>query len=166
MRRRACIWRPAWRCSTRSDWASQYELMFSLWLECAECEFLTGRLDQAEQLIDGATAARRVESRQAAVYQLKVLLHIVKSENPQAVDSALTCLQLFGIDIPAHPSWEQVQAEYETVWRNLDGRPIEDLIDLPLMQDPEMQAATRLLSTFRSSLLYRSNSFACNCAAC
>ena len=27
-----------------SDWGSQYELMFSLWLERAECEYLTGQL--------------------------------------------------------------------------------------------------------------------------
>ena len=27
-----------------SDWSSQYELTFSLWLERAECEFLTGAL--------------------------------------------------------------------------------------------------------------------------
>jgi AAA ATPase domain/Protein kinase domain len=33
------------------DWVSQYELTFSLWLERAECEFLTGNLDTAERLI-------------------------------------------------------------------------------------------------------------------
>ncbi|MFL9922179.1 serine/threonine-protein kinase PknK [Paraburkholderia fungorum] len=132
-------------------WASQYELMFSLRLECAECEFLTGELDRAEELF--AELLQRGVSKVdvAAVYELKVLLHIVKSENVQAVDNALTCLKLFGIDLPAHPSWEQVQAEYETVWRNLEGRPIEDLIDLPLMQDPELQAATRLLCVLSNS---------------
>jgi PAS domain S-box-containing protein len=130
-----------------SDWGSRYELMFGLWLERAECEFLAGRLDQAGQLID--ELLRRGESKvdQAAVYHLKVQLHIVRSENRQAVDSALACLRLFGIDLPAHPSQEQVQAEYETVWLNLAGRPIESLIDLPLMRDPELQAAMRLLST-------------------
>jgi PAS domain S-box-containing protein len=44
-----------------------------------------------------------------------------------------------------------VQAEYETVWRNLEGRPIEALIDLPLMRDPEMQAVTRLLCALSNS---------------
>ena len=129
-----------------SDWGSQYELTFSLWLERAECEFLTGDFEQAEQLI--AELLQRAASKvdQAAVYRLKVMLHTVKSENPQAVDSALTCLRLFGIDLPAHPTWEQVQAEYETVWQTLDGRPIESLIDLPLMTDPEMQAAMQVLS--------------------
>ncbi len=70
----------------------------------------------------------------------------MKSENTEAVATALTCLRLFGIDLPAHPTWEQVQAEYETVWQTLDGRPIESLIDLPLMTDPELQAATQVLS--------------------
>jgi PAS domain S-box-containing protein len=85
---------------------------------------------------------------QAAVYHLKILLHTVKSENEQAVATALTGLRLFGIDIPAHhPTWEQVQAEYEAVWQTLNGRPIESLIDLPLMTDPEQRAAMQVLST-------------------
>jgi predicted ATPase len=54
------------------------------------------------------------------------------------VASALACLKLFGIEIPAQPTQEQVQAEYETVWQTLNGRPIESMIDLPMMTDPEM----------------------------
>jgi hypothetical protein len=36
-------------------------------------------------------------------------------------------LRLFGIDLPAHPICEQVHAEYETVWKTLNSRPIESL---------------------------------------
>ena len=129
-----------------SDWGSQYELMFSLWLERAECAFLTGDFDQAERLIAQLLQRGASKFDLAAVYRLKVLLHTVKSESPQALGSALTCLHLFGVDLPAHPTWEQVQLEYETIWQNLDGRPIENLIDLPLMADPEMQAVTDMLS--------------------
>ena len=39
------------QCETGSEWASRYELTFSLWLERAECEFLIDGLDRAEQLI-------------------------------------------------------------------------------------------------------------------
>ena len=127
-------------------WASEYDLMFSLRLDAAACEYLTGEFDRAEQLI--AELLQRGASRVdlAAVYYQKVLLHIVRSQHQQAVDSGHTCLRLFGIHMPAHPTWEQVQAEYEMIWRNLEGRPIEALIDLPLMTDPELQAATRVLS--------------------
>ncbi len=132
------------------DWCSQYQLMFSLRLERAECEYLSGNFEEAEQLIAELLQRGTSKVDQAAAYRRKVLLHIVKSENPQAVDSALTCLRLFGIDLPAHPTWEQVQAEYDTLCQTLNGRPIESLIDLPLMTDPELQAAMQVLSVLTS----------------
>ena len=128
------------------DWGSQYELMFSLWLERAECELLSGEFDTAEQLIEELLQRCASKIDKAAAYRLKIDLHAMKSDFPQAVDSALTGLKLFGIDLPAHPTWEQVQAEYETLWRSLDGRPIESLIDLPPMTDPELHAAMLVLS--------------------
>ena len=127
------------------DWFSQYALMFSLWFERAECEFLSGNVDKAEQLIMELLRRGTSKADKAAVYHLKVHLQIVKGEYPQAVDSALACLRLFGIDIPAQPTWEQAEAEYETLWRSLNERPIENLIDLPLMTDPELQATMHAL---------------------
>ena len=132
------------------DWGSQYELTFSLWLERVECEFLTGELDTAAQLLAELLQRGASKIDLAAVYYLKVQLHLLKSETPQAVDSALRCLRLFSIDFPAHPSWEQVLGEYETVWRSLERRPIEHLLDLPLMRNPELRAAMRLLSVLTS----------------
>jgi predicted ATPase/signal transduction histidine kinase/tRNA A-37 threonylcarbamoyl transferase component Bud32 len=128
------------------DWGSQYELTFSLWLERAECELLSGNFENAEQLIMQLLQRAASRDHQAAVYRLMVQFHVIKSENQQAVATALTCLRLFGIDIPAHPTGEQVQAEYEMVLQTLDGGSIESLIDQPLMTDPELQAAMQVLS--------------------
>jgi PAS domain S-box-containing protein len=132
------------------DWDQHHELAFSLWRERAESEFLTGNVEQAEQLIGESLrrAASNVEYANAC--SVKVQLHVVKAEYPQAVESALGCLRRFGIDLPGHPTMEQVQAEYETVWRNLDRRPIESLIELPMMSDPELQAAMQVLSALTS----------------
>jgi PAS domain S-box-containing protein len=136
------------------DWGSQYELTFSLSLERAECELLSGNFENAEHLI--VELLRRGASKvdQAAAYRLKVQSHVMKSENQQAVASALTCLRLFGIDLPAHPTQEEVQAEYEAVWETLNGRPIESLIDLPMMTDPELQAAMQVLSVLTPSAYF------------
>src|SRR5712692_4975772 len=128
------------------DWGSHYELTFGLWIERTECELLSGNFEKAEQLIVELLqrAASNVEFADASC--LKIHFHLLKGELPQAVDSALTCLRLFGIDIPAHPTWEQVQAEYDALWPTFNGRPIESLIDLPIMTDPELQAAMQVLS--------------------
>ena len=135
-------------------WSNRYELMFSMHLERAECEFLTGKFETAEQLILELLLRGASKVDQAAVYHLKILLHTVKSENAQAMASALTCLRLFGIDLPARPTWEQVQAEYEQVRQTLNGRPIESLVELPLMADPEQQAAMQVLSTLLGSVYF------------
>src|SRR5258708_12384602 len=129
-----------------SEWGGQYELMFGLRRERAEWEVMTGNFGIAEQLIGELLQRGTSKADQTAAYHLKVLLHTVKSENAQAVAIALPCLHLFSIDIPTRPTWKQVQAEYETVWQTLDGRSIESLIDLPIMIDPELQAAMGLLS--------------------
>jgi PAS domain S-box-containing protein len=129
-----------------NDWSNQHELTFTLWRERAECEILSGNFVKAEQLILELLerGASNVEFADASC--LKIYLHTLKAEYPQAVESTLTCLRRFGIDLPAHPTWEQVQTEYETVWQTLGERPIESLIDLPLMSDPQLQAAMQVLS--------------------
>jgi predicted ATPase/signal transduction histidine kinase len=129
-----------------NDWSGQYELAFSLWLERAECELLCGNSAEAGQLIEQLLPRAASKVDEAAVYCLKVQLQIMNSEYQQAVTTALTCLRGFGIDMPTHPTEEQVQSVYGALWQTLNGRPIESLIDLPLMTDPELQAAMHMLS--------------------
>ena len=143
------------------DWGSQHELTFSLWLERAECELLSGNFEKAEQLI-GELLQRAVSNvKYAETSCLKNQLHLLKGELTQAVDSGLTCLRLFGIDLPEHPTWEQVHAEYEAVWKALEGRPIESLIDLPMMADPELLAAMQVLSVLGPSAYFTDRRLAC-----
>ena len=135
----------------RDGWESQYELLFQLQLERAECEFLLSNCEAAEHLIDDLIEHAASKPDLAAAYRLKISLHVMRSENPEGVEeAALECLRLFGIEMPPHPTRERVDAEYEKVWSNLGERPIESLIDLPLMTDPEMQAAMEVLSVLSS----------------
>jgi predicted ATPase/signal transduction histidine kinase/GAF domain-containing protein/ActR/RegA family two-component response regulator len=128
------------------DWGIRHDLKFSLALERAECEMLCGSHKKAAQQIAELLqhAASNVEFADASC--LKINLHVLTGEHPQAIDSALACLRLFDIDLPAHPTLEQVRAEYETVQQTLGRHSIESLIDLPLMTDPTMQAALQVLS--------------------
>src|SRR5262249_16507742 len=86
-----------------------------------------------EQLISELLARGASKIDKAAAYRLKIDLHVMKSEYPKAVASALDCLRLFGVDMPEHPTREQVEAEYEKVWSGLGERSMESLINLPLM---------------------------------
>jgi predicted ATPase/signal transduction histidine kinase len=146
-------------------WESCYEVVFGLWLLRTECEFLCSNFDAAERLISELLERAASKVDKAAVYRLKIDLHIIKSEHTKAVDSALECLRLFGIEISAHPTSEQVQAEYDKVWRTLGERSIESLIDLPPVTAPEIQAATRLLSVLQAPAFFTDNNllYLCLC---
>jgi predicted ATPase/signal transduction histidine kinase len=133
------------------DWTSKYELAFNLSLEYAECELLTGNLDKAAELIERLLPRAGSKIDSAAVYCLKVQLHVIRSEHQQAVATALTCLREFDIHLPEHPTEQDIEAESEAVSHALNGRSIESLIDLPLMNDPESLAAMKVLSVLSMS---------------
>jgi predicted ATPase/signal transduction histidine kinase/GAF domain-containing protein/CheY-like chemotaxis protein len=138
----------------RDGLTSCYEIASGLWLERAECEYLSGNFGDAERHISELLARGGSKIEMAAAYRIKIDLHVMKSENRQAIESALECLRLFGIEMPPHPTLGQVETEYEKVWSGLGERPIESLIDLPLMTDPEMSAAMRVLSVLYAPALF------------
>ena len=127
-------------------WRAQYPVAFALALEHAECTFLSGAFDDAERMIAGVLAKTRTDVDAAAIYRLKIELHVVKSENQKAVESGLAALRLFAIDLSPHPGWGEVQREYDAIWENLDGRPIETLADLPAVSDPQILATMQILA--------------------
>lgn len=132
----------------------QYELAFALHLERAECEMLSGNFDEAKRLIDQLIAKGTSKVDKAAAYSLRIVLHLIRSEKPQGVATALQCLRLLGIDMPAHPTRQEVETEYNAFWASLAQRPIEDLINLPLTTDPEIRAAMRVLVFLIGPALY------------
>jgi PAS domain S-box-containing protein len=133
---------------------SRRELEFSLLLERAECELLNGNLDDAERLIQHLLPKGSSKVDKAAVYSLKIVLHLIRSEKPQGVETALTCLRLFDIEMSAHPTREQVLAEYQSVWRTLGERPVETLVNLPITTSAETRATMRVLSFLTGPALY------------
>ena len=130
----------------RFAWKRAYDLALNLWLERAECEFLTGNLATAEQLISEVLQKGRTKLDKAAAYSLKIHLRVMQAQTAEAVDIALECLRLFGIAMPARPTRDEVQAEYEAVWHSLKGRAVASLMELPRMANPEMQAAMGVMA--------------------
>ncbi|MBV8414091.1 MAG: serine/threonine-protein kinase PknK, partial [Verrucomicrobia bacterium] len=127
-------------------WERRYDLAFGLWLGCAECEFLNGNFEKAEELITVLLSRTASRIDKAAGYRLKILLHLMRAQGWEAVESGLECLRLLSVEMPVHPTQEQCQTEYEEIWRILGRRSIESIVDLPLMTDPEKQAAMQLLA--------------------
>lgn len=127
-------------------WQTHYALAFALALEHAECTFLSGDFDETKRIISGVLAHVTTNVDAAAVYRIKVELHVVESQNESAVETGLSSLELLGIDFSPHPDWKDVQREFDNIWNNLNGRPIESFADLPVMTNAQTVAAMRTLA--------------------
>jgi PAS domain S-box-containing protein len=127
-------------------WERRRELTFALELNLAECEFLTGQLSVAEERLAALSKRATTTVEQATVASFQVDVYITLGQNNRAVAVVLDYLRHVGIEWSAHPQEDDVRREYERVWSLLGSRPIEDLIDLPLMEDAASLGAVEVLS--------------------
>ncbi|HYD78608.1 MAG TPA: AAA family ATPase [Paucimonas sp.] len=130
-----------------SSWHDCFRLAFDLRFEQAYCALMLGRLDEALERVDRLLQRPMPRPDLANANNLKVLLHVLRGESHEARDSALACLRGFGADLPAHPTSEEIEHECDLIWKNMNGRSIESLIDLPLMTDPDKLAVARVLAS-------------------
>src|SRR5262249_56153300 len=85
--------------------------------------------------------------QRCAVAHRRAHLYTMLGASERAVGVALECLRQVGIDWPAHPTEEEARGEYERFWSRLGSRAIEDLVDLPSMQDQEALAILDVLTS-------------------
>jgi PAS domain S-box-containing protein len=127
-------------------WRRSYELMLSLHLERAECEILDSSLEQAAGLIEILDIKARSKIDQVESCRLRMLLQLRQGDYTPAIHTALECLRMFDVDIPDSPAPEQMREVYEEMCRTLGERSIQSLVDLPMMDDPEMRSVMKLFS--------------------
>jgi PAS domain S-box-containing protein len=136
------------------SWERRHELTFALELNRAECEFLTGALSEAEDRSTelSTRAANTVE--QATVACLRLELYLTLDQSGRAVAVGLDYLRHLGIEWSPHPTAEDARREYQRVWSTLGDRPIEALVELPLMSDPTSLATLDVLTKLTAPAWY------------
>ncbi|CAN7198190.1 AAA family ATPase [Pseudoduganella sp. LjRoot289] len=136
------------------SWERRYPLNFALALHLAECEYLTGDLASAEQRLSqlGERAANRADL--AAVTCARVNLFTTLDRSDRAVEAGLDYLRRVGLPWTPHPAPDQVEREFARIWQQVGERPIEELVDLPLMRNPDEQATMDVLTTILPPALF------------
>ncbi|MBR0823161.1 ATP-binding sensor histidine kinase [Bradyrhizobium liaoningense] len=135
-------------------WVRRRDLAFALELNRAECEFLTGALAEAEQRLEALSAHATDPVERATVACLRVDLYVTLDQSPRAVAVGLDFLRHLGIEWLPHPTAEEVRREYERIWLILGDRPIEALVELPLLSDPASLATLDVLTKLEAPALY------------
>ena len=129
-------------------WSARYDLLFPLFMDRAECEYLCGEFERAEALFTLLLGRARTDIDRARVYELRLKLYSVAGKNDEALAMALEALRLFGVTLPDDDDAlaAATRAEAEAIAINLAGRSIAGLADGPEATAPEARAVIGLLS--------------------
>ena len=123
---------------TDETWNHNYDLVFSIEYLLAECELLTTDMAAAENRL--SMLAERAKSAHdiALVTRLRLTLYTALDRSDRAVEVFLEYWRGRGTDWSPHPTEEEVWREYDHIWSLLGNRQIEELVDLPLMTNPDV----------------------------
>ena len=99
-----------------------------------------------------ARAATTIE--RAGVTCQRVDLYTALDQSSRAAAVSLDYLQHLGGGWSPHPTAEEVRCEYQRIWSTLGDRPIEALVDLPLMSDPASLATLDVLTKLSAPAWY------------
>src|SRR3984957_16945148 len=119
-------------------WERNFRLIFSIDYLMAECELLTAEKGAAENRL--SSLAKRATNRHdfCVATRLRLTLYTTLDRSDLAADVFLDWLRRDGPQWPNPPTREDAMREYERIWDLLGRRAIEELIDLPLITDPDV----------------------------
>ena len=128
-------------------WTRCYDETLDLYLGLAECEYLVGHFDSADELFELMLGKARSDLDRARIYSLRIKVYQAGSRYDESVVLALEALQLFGVTFPESDDEIQASAdaEFRAVTVNLGRRRISDLLDAPVADAPEIRAIIDLL---------------------
>jgi predicted ATPase len=128
-------------------WGENYALAFEAHLRLAESQALIADFEGALATIDGSLGSARNAVDKARLLTVRTYTYLSMCDMTGAVACGRQAVQLFGLDLPDQPEQVRAKLQGEIGW--ILGwsaqHPIESLLDLPQMTDPDQTALMSLL---------------------
>uniref|UniRef100_UPI0037C17B6B PAS domain-containing protein n=1 Tax=Chamaesiphon sp. OTE_8_metabat_110 TaxID=2964696 RepID=UPI0037C17B6B len=129
-----------------SSWQIDYDLTLYLYLETTEIAYLCGEFEQVECWAAIVLQSAKTIFDSVKVHEIKTQAYIAQGQPLKAINTVLQVLPQFGISFPEQPGQLDIQIELDAVSRLVKEKPIEDLIHLPEMSEPNKLVVMRILS--------------------
>ncbi|MEM9072944.1 MAG: AAA family ATPase, partial [Myxococcota bacterium] len=125
-------------------WEDDYTQALAIHVEGARSAYLAGDRETMDRLVEEAVANARdvldaVEAREVQIHAL-----ISEQRFREAVDLALEVLAKLGVHFPSAPTAKDVETTVGETLQALSSQPQEEIIALPLADDPRVIAMQRI----------------------
>jgi predicted ATPase/signal transduction histidine kinase len=132
---------------TDKAWQDQYELTFGLFNILAECEYLKGGGEKAEEYYEILLANTKNEIDKAGICATRIVQMIGRGEWPKAIEIGVLGMKYLNMDVSIDPQKIDVllPKEIKRFELALKERSIRRFIDLPEMTDARYLVAMNIL---------------------
>lgn len=123
-----------------------HEIFFHLMLMRAECQLASGNIDEAEKQVEPLMMIAKERIEKASVWKIQIEIHTARGQSAKSLEAAFECLNLYGFQHVPHPTLEQVEASEKKMWALLEERPVEAMLDMPLLENDDVDLAITVLA--------------------
>ncbi|MDY6806762.1 MAG: AAA family ATPase [Cyanobacteriota bacterium] len=118
------------------SWERNYGLSWELHVEAVEAEYLYSNFERSDELAGIAISNAKSLLEKVKVYEIQILSCTARSQMAEAIELALKVLAMLGVAMEEEPP-----------------RPhnFEELANLPVLKEPEKEAAMRILNSVGSA---------------
>ena len=140
------------------SWRREYNITLNIYQERAEVEFLNGNFELAEILTYTAIEKAHSNLEKANFYNLLVSQYTLQGRFNDVLDSAKKGLSLLNIFLPEDDCKCIANKELIIAKQNLDKLGIDSIVDLPAIENEQIEVAIKLLINLEP-LVYAASKF-------
>jgi len=133
-------------------WQSQYELTLNLYVAAAEVAYLNADLDRMEEVATQVLQKAQTILDKVKIYEIQMAARTSQNKMLEAIAVGRNALLQLGVELPAEPDEALLGKALQALAHQLSGKKIEELVDLPVMTNPQTQAAMQLLGMLVSPI--------------
>lgn len=126
-------------------WQSQYQLALNMYVAATEVAYLNADFERMENLSTIVLKSAKDILDKVKIYEIKINALTAQSRMLEAIAVAENALKELGVEFSSQPDEALTSKTLETIYQQLEGKKIEDLVNFPVMEDPETLAAMELL---------------------
>jgi len=133
-------------------WQSQYELTLNLYIAATEAAYLNAELEGMEQMAAQVLQNAQTILDKVKIYEIQISARTAQDKMLEAIAVGRKALKQLGVELPAEPDEALIGKALQTLARQLQSRRIEELVDLPVMNNLQSQATMQLLGMLPGSI--------------
>jgi len=133
-------------------WSNEYDLSLTLHTATAEAAYLKGNFTRQVELVESILQKGRSRLEKVKAYEIELLAKAGQNQPLEAIETALEILRFLGLNFPNQPSKLRILLALIHSKLILFGKSPEEIMNFPVMTDPEKLAAMQIMGSIGPSV--------------